>query len=114
MLMQVSEELRQLLDPNCNYPNCGCPLLGDVMKPLNPSTMVLSIHGRQDLVVGQMAQTTNEGENAYVNASHVGLVYNPDAYRVIARFLTREPLTDRAMPFKRRTRPVFLKVSGEP
>jgi pimeloyl-ACP methyl ester carboxylesterase len=114
MMMRISDELRQLLDPDCSYPNCGCPLVGDVMKPLSPSTLVLSIHGRQDLLVGQLAQTTNDGENMYVNASHVGLVYNSDVYRAIGRFLTREPLTNRAMPLRHRARQGSLKVSGEP
>jgi triacylglycerol lipase len=94
MLMQMSEQLRELLDPACKYPNCGCPLLDDVMGPLNPRTLVLSIHGRDDLVVGQAAQTANDGENLYVGAGHVGLVYNPDVYRALGRFLARDPVLE--------------------
>jgi pimeloyl-ACP methyl ester carboxylesterase len=95
MLMQVSEQLRELLDPDCKYPNCGCPLLSDVMSPLNPRTLVLSIHGRDDLVVGSMAQRTNDGDNVYVSASHVGLVYNPEVYRALGRFLARDPAVEK-------------------
>jgi triacylglycerol lipase len=89
MLMQISDELRGLFDPDCRYPNCGCPLVRDVMNDLSPSTSVLSIHGREDLVVGKAAQITNDGENQYVSASHVGMVYNPDVYRALGRFLAR-------------------------
>lgn len=88
MLMRISDDLRGLFDPECRYPSCGCPLVGDVMNDLSPSTSVLSIHGRADLVVGKAAQITNDGENLYVSASHVGLVYNPDVYRALGRFLS--------------------------
>ena len=89
MLMRLSDDLRGLFDPNCRYPDCGCPLVGDVMNELSPSTAVLSIHGREDLVVGKAAQITNDGENLYVSASHVGLVYNPNVYRALGRFLAQ-------------------------
>jgi triacylglycerol lipase len=92
MLMRISDELRGLFDPDCRYPNCGCPLVGDVMNDLSPSTSVLSIHGRDDLVVGKAAQITNDGENQYVSASHVGMVYNPDVYRALGRFLARRTI----------------------
>jgi triacylglycerol lipase len=86
MLMRISEELRELLDPGCKYPSCGCAMVNDVMRPLNASTAILSIHGRQDLVVEGMAQV-REGETVVVNTSHVGLVYNAQVYRALGRFL---------------------------
>ena len=86
MLMRISEELRELLDPDCKYPSCGCAMVNDVMRPLSASTAILSIHGRQDLVVEGMAQT-REGETVVVNTSHVGLVYNAQVYRAVGRFL---------------------------
>lgn len=107
MLMRISEDLRQLLDPDCAYPNCGCPLLGDVMNPLSASTSLLSIHGRSDLVVGKLPQASNEGETLYVGASHVGLVYNPEVYRALGRFLASRPAPAQpaAVQLKRRARP---------
>ena len=86
MLMRISEELRELLDPGCKYPSCGCAMVNDVMRPLSASTAILSIHGRQDLVVAGMAQV-REGETVVVNTSHVGLVYNAQVYRAVGRFL---------------------------
>ena len=87
MLMRISEGLREILDPDCNYPNCGCALVNDVMNHLSARTAVLSIHGSEDLVVGEAAQSTSDGQNVLVNASHVGLVYNAQVYRALGRFL---------------------------
>jgi triacylglycerol lipase len=112
MLMRLSEELRELLDPNCKYPNCGCPMLDDVMSPLNPRTAILSIHGRQDLVVGQASQISNDGDNIYVNASHVGLVYNPDVYRAIGSFLASRPIAERATGTQLNLRPALPVHQG--
>ena len=86
-LMRISDELRDMLDPNCNYPDCGCALVNDIMGPLSPRTAILSIHGSEDLLVGELAQTIEDGETLQVNASHVGLVYNPRVYHALGRFL---------------------------
>jgi len=95
-LMRISDELRDMLDPDCNYPNCRCAMVNDVMSDLSPSTSVLSIHGSEDLVVGEMAQTIEDGEALEVNASHVGLVYNPRVYHALGRFLASPGTRDRA------------------
>jgi triacylglycerol lipase len=89
MMMRLSDELRDMLDPACKYPSCGCPLVNDIMGPLSSSTSVLSIRGSGDLLVGKAAQSTNDGEILQVNASHVGLVYNPQVYHALGRFLAR-------------------------
>jgi hypothetical protein len=88
-LMRISDELRDMLDPHCDYPKCKCAMVNDVMSPLSPLTSVLSIHGGEDLVVGEMAQTIDDGETVQVNASHVGLAYNPQVYHALGRFLGR-------------------------
>ena len=86
MLMRASTLVRRILDPDCKYPTCGCPFLTDVMRPLSPRTAVLSIYGRDDLIVPEEAQIV-DGQTLEVNTSHVGLVYNPGVYRALARFL---------------------------
>jgi triacylglycerol lipase len=88
-LMRVSSLVRHVLDPDCNYPSCGCPFVSNIMRSLSPSTSVLSVYGREDLIVPKEAQIT-EGEILEVNASHVGLVYSPEVYRALARFLPSE------------------------
>jgi triacylglycerol lipase len=87
MLMRTSEEFRKILDPDCDYPNCGCTLVNDVVSHLSARTAILSIHGSEDLVVREVAQSTTDGQNVLVNASHVGLVYNAQVYRALGRFL---------------------------
>jgi triacylglycerol lipase len=93
MLMRASTLVRHILDPDCNYPNCGCPFLTDVMRPLSPRTAVLSIYGRDDLIVPEEAQIS-EGQTLEVSTSHVGLVYNPEVYRALGQFLA----TSAALP----------------
>jgi triacylglycerol lipase len=94
-LMRISDELRDMLDPDCNYPDCGCALVNDMMSPVSPSTSVLSIHGSDDLVVGELAQTSADGDSVQVNASHLGLVYNPQVYHLLGRFLAGRRTPDR-------------------
>jgi pimeloyl-ACP methyl ester carboxylesterase len=89
MLMRISEQLRELLDPDCKYPTCGCPMVRDFASPLSARTAVLSIQGTEDLVVRETAQSTGHGQNVRVHASHVGLVYNAQVYRTLGRFLAR-------------------------
>jgi len=88
MLMRASTVVRNMLDPDCEYPTCGCSFVRDAMRPLSAGTSVLSIHGRNDGLVPKEAQVS-ENETLVVNASHVGLVYNPEVYRALGRFLAR-------------------------
>lgn len=86
MLMRASTVARQMLDPDCDYPTCGCSFVRDAMRSLSPDTSILSIHGRNDLLVPKEAQVS-ENETLVVNASHVGLVYSPEVYRALGGFL---------------------------
>jgi triacylglycerol lipase len=106
MLRRISDELIQILDPDCNYPNCGCALVSDLISPLSPRTSILSIRGGDDLLVGKMAPTASDGETLEVKASHVGLVYNPQVYRALGRFLARPSAPEQpgAALVKRRAR----------
>ena len=96
MLIRASTYMRRMLDPDCDYPTPGCPFLTGVMRPFSPHTKVLSIYGRDDLddlIVREEAQII-DGQTLGAKASHVGLVYNPEVYRALARFLP----TDAAQP----------------
>jgi pimeloyl-ACP methyl ester carboxylesterase len=90
MLIRLSGVMRQVLDPQCGFPDCDCPSMRDLMRPLSPRTAVLSIYGRNDLIVAPETRIT-EGQTIEVGASHIGLVYNPDVYRALARFLASKP-----------------------
>jgi hypothetical protein len=60
---------------------------------VSPRTAVLSIYGRDDLIVPEEAQIS-EGQTLEVSTSHVGLVYNPEVYRALGQFLA----TSAALP----------------
>jgi pimeloyl-ACP methyl ester carboxylesterase len=87
MLMRISEDLRQILDPDCSYPNCGCALVKDVVGQLSARTAVLAVHGNHDGVVQEMAQSLSDGQNVLADAGHVSLVYNAQVYGAVGRFL---------------------------
>jgi triacylglycerol lipase len=87
MLLDASRFSRSLSDPNCKFPSCECAYVDDAGRPLSPSTAVLSIYGRDDLLVPDQARMT-EGQRIEVPTSHVGLVYNPEVYRALGRFLS--------------------------
>ncbi|MGH7842099.1 MAG: esterase/lipase family protein [Candidatus Binataceae bacterium] len=89
MLLQASKLSRRMLDPDCRFPDCGCPYIDDAARPLSPATSVLSIYGRDDQLMPTAARHTGR-ETLEVNTSHVGLVYHPAVYRALGRFLARD------------------------
>jgi len=76
------------VDPDCEYPKCECSFVRDAVRSLSAGTSVLSIHGRNDLLIPKEAQI-NEYDSLVVNTSHVGLVYSPEVYRALGSFLAR-------------------------
>jgi pimeloyl-ACP methyl ester carboxylesterase len=80
---------RQLLDPDCDAPDCGCAFLGDVRRPLHSRTRVVSIYSREDPIVPKAASRAPDGRNVEISGSHSGLAYNIAAYEVIAEELAR-------------------------
>jgi pimeloyl-ACP methyl ester carboxylesterase len=80
---------RQLLDPDCEAPECSCAFLDDVRKPLHPGTRVVSIFSREDPIVPKAAARVPDGRNVEIAGSHSGLAYNVAAYEVIAEELAR-------------------------
>ena len=88
MLLEANKTSRRLLDPDCSFPSCACAYVNDVQLALNPATALLSIYGRDDLVIPDEAQMT-EGTVIEVPTSHVGLVYSPEVYRALGHFLAQ-------------------------
>jgi triacylglycerol lipase len=86
MMLQASKFSRQMSDPDCRFPHCGCAFVDDSGRTLSPATSVLSIYGRDDQVMPDAAKYL-EGETLEVNTGHVGLVYHPAVYRALGRFL---------------------------
>jgi pimeloyl-ACP methyl ester carboxylesterase len=80
---------RQLLDPDCEAPECSCAFLDDVRRPLHARTRVISIYSREDPIVPKAAARAPEGRNVEIEGSHSGLAYNVAAYQVIGEELAR-------------------------
>jgi triacylglycerol lipase len=77
----------QLLDPDCNVPDCGCPYTEDLRRPLSAQTRILCVYSRDDQIVPASAAHLEGANNVEVSGTHSGLVYNRAVYPVVARFL---------------------------
>jgi triacylglycerol lipase len=86
ILLHAAKFARRVSDPDCHFPVCECAYVNDAVRPLSPATALLSIYGRDDLLVPDQARM-REGQIIEVPTSHVGLVYNPEVYRALGRFL---------------------------
>ena len=88
-LQQASVRARQILDPDCDVPWCGCPFPADLQKRLAPETKVTSIYSGEDPIVPTSACRVPGGRNIEVTGTHSGLPYNVDALRAIAEALAQ-------------------------
>jgi pimeloyl-ACP methyl ester carboxylesterase len=92
MLLDASRFSRGLSDPDCKFPSCECAYVDDAGRPLSPSTAVLSIYGRDDLLVPEQARMAAD-QRMEAPTGHVGLVYNPEVYRAVGKFLSTNGAT---------------------
>ena len=91
MLLQANKLSRHMLDPDCLFPSCECPFSNHAERPLSPATALVSIYGSDDLVIPEGAKMV-EGEVIHIRTAHVGLVYHPEVYRTLGRFLVKNGL----------------------
>jgi pimeloyl-ACP methyl ester carboxylesterase len=83
----AGQRAMKLFDPDCTVPECGCPYVQDIRRPLSPSTKVLSISSRDDPIVAAGATEVRGGENVTVSGSHGGLAHNRAVFEHLGRFL---------------------------
>ena len=84
---RASDRARELLDPDCNVPDCGCPFPADLARPLSVHTRVLSIYSAADPIVPAWACPYPGAHNVEVTGTHSGLVYNHPVLEAIASSL---------------------------
>ncbi len=84
---RAGQRARQLLDPDCDAPECGCAFLADVRAPLHPSTRVTSIFSSEDPIVPRSACRIPSADNHEITGTHSGLAYNVEALTLIAEAL---------------------------
>ncbi len=83
--------------PDCLSERCNCGCLRGVLEPLPDSIHHAAIYTRADGVVDwHCARETDARLNHEVGGTHIGLVYNPRAYRVLAELLARQTEMDLA------------------
>ncbi len=86
-LAEASSRVRNLLDPDCTAPDCGCPFPADLQRPLHSNTRVVSIYSREDPIVPAWSCQVQGGENLEVAGTHTGLAFNRGVYRALAAAL---------------------------
>lgn len=89
MLVRANKLSRRMLDPNCSFPSCECAFMNHAELPLSQATALISIYGSDDLVIPEGAKML-DGEIIHVRTAHVGLVFHPEVYRILGRFLVQK------------------------
>jgi triacylglycerol lipase len=75
--------------PSCLTPECACPIVQAYRRPLTVMPFT-AVYTRGDGIVDwRSCSAGDEGEDVEVGGSHIGLMYNPDAYRAVAEHLAR-------------------------
>jgi pimeloyl-ACP methyl ester carboxylesterase len=85
----ASTRARRLLDPQCEFPTCGCPFPNALSQPLPTTLPVVSIASRTDPIVPPSACHLPGAVNHLVDGSHSGLVANRAVYSLLATELRR-------------------------
>ena len=72
----------------CLTSGCACDLLEDARRPLSENVRHAAIYTREDGVVDWHDSRENDPRrNHEVGGTHIGLVYNPRAYRALGEIL---------------------------
>ena len=87
-LGEASSRVRNLLDPDCDAPDCGCAFVPDLRAPLHRTTKVVSIYSRDDPIVPAWTCQLPAAENVEVSGTHSGLAFNGAVYRALAEQLS--------------------------
>lgn len=88
-VMQTARELLSGNHEDCLTSHCGCGFSEDVMRPLPRNLRHSAIYTRADGVVDwHDSQERDPKLNHEVGGTHIGLVFNPRAYRVLGSLLS--------------------------
>jgi len=90
VFMQAAREIVTGRENDCFTQECNCGFAHDVLLPLPRHLRHSAIYTRADGVVDwHDAQERNTRLNHEVGGTHIGLVFNPRAYRVLGNLLAR-------------------------
>jgi triacylglycerol lipase len=83
--------------PDCYTARCTCDFVDSLRRPMPDSVQETAIYTEQDGIVDWRYCRTNDCENDFeVTGTHIGLVYNPSVYSIIATRLAAADLSDRS------------------
>jgi pimeloyl-ACP methyl ester carboxylesterase len=102
--VQTKVRLSHLREKGCLTPHCSCGFSATMRSDFPTTVRQLAVYTKSDGVVHwQNCLSENEAYNREVCGTHIGLVWNPEVYRIIAEELSvTETETEKAAaPFPR-------------
>jgi pimeloyl-ACP methyl ester carboxylesterase len=87
LLLHPLRRLRGRLSPDCGSPQCTCQFSQTAFSALPRGVGFTTIFSKQDEVVDWRASLDPEGDNQEVSGRHLGLIVNPQVYRLLADIL---------------------------
>lgn len=85
---QILEQNGRRVSPDCYTPRCTCEFLGSLRCSMPGTVAETAIFTRDDGIVDWRYCSTGDRENDFeVPGTHVGLVFNPSVYTIIAERL---------------------------
>ena len=87
--LQPFRRWRGELPPECGTLHCNCHFNRSVVSAMPEEVGFTSIFSKQDEVVEWNASIDPQRENREVTGKHIGLIVNPQVYRILADVLSR-------------------------
>ena len=82
--------------PNCYTARCTCDFVNSLWRSLPAAVLESAIYTKQDGILDwRCCLTSDSDSNFEVTGTHIGLVYNPSVYSVIAARLIQAGTSDR-------------------
>lgn len=90
--MRILEDHGNSVLPNCYTGQCTCSFLDSLRRDLSSSVHQTAIYSRSDGFVDWHYCVTGDPKNDFeVSGTHIGMAFNPAAYRIIASRLAQAP-----------------------
>ena len=87
LLLQPLRRLKGRTARQCGSPQCTCHFSRTVFSPLPTGVGFTAVFSKEDEIVDWRTSLDPAGDNQQVSGRHMGLIVNPQVYRVIARVL---------------------------
>jgi pimeloyl-ACP methyl ester carboxylesterase len=86
-IVEASTRVRRVIDPECDFPSCGCPFAQQIAQTLPAYVKVTTIASQSDPIVPAATARIEGARNFVGSGTHSGLVVNKNVYPLIARAL---------------------------